>query len=142
MANYLDPKNDLTFKRVFGEHKHLCKSLLNNMLPLFFLTRINENTDEIPPELLENDLTREAVGYMERAAYTKAQLEAYDKFKDIIMTEKSIIGDALKKGREEGETIGLEKVIANGHKAGYTVEIMATMTGLTTEEVRKIIEGL
>ena len=23
MTKYLDPKNDLTFKRVFGEHKHL-----------------------------------------------------------------------------------------------------------------------
>ena len=34
MARYLDPKNDLTFKRVFGEHSHLCKSLLNSMLPL------------------------------------------------------------------------------------------------------------
>ena len=34
MARYLDPKNDLTFKRVFGEHPHLCMSLLNNMLPL------------------------------------------------------------------------------------------------------------
>ena len=34
MAHYLDPKNDLTFKRVFGEHSHLCMSLLNNMLPL------------------------------------------------------------------------------------------------------------
>ena len=34
MARYLDPKNDLTFKRIFGEHKHLCISLLNSMLPL------------------------------------------------------------------------------------------------------------
>ena len=34
MTRYLDPKNDLTFKRIFGEHKHLCMSLLNNMLPL------------------------------------------------------------------------------------------------------------
>jgi predicted transposase/invertase (TIGR01784 family) len=33
MARYLDPKYDLTFKRVFGEHKHLCISLLNSMLP-------------------------------------------------------------------------------------------------------------
>ena len=33
MARYLDPKNDLTFKRVFGDHPHLCLSLLNNMLP-------------------------------------------------------------------------------------------------------------
>jgi len=34
MTRYLDPKNDLTFKRIFGEHKHLCMSLLNSMLPL------------------------------------------------------------------------------------------------------------
>lgn len=34
MAHSLDPGNDLTFKRVFGEHKHLCISLLNSMLPL------------------------------------------------------------------------------------------------------------
>jgi hypothetical protein len=31
---YLDPKNDLTFKKVFGEHPHLLKSLLNALLPL------------------------------------------------------------------------------------------------------------
>ncbi|MDR1886283.1 MAG: Rpn family recombination-promoting nuclease/putative transposase, partial [Prevotellaceae bacterium] len=34
MARYLDPKNDLTFKCIFGEHEHLCISLLNSMLPL------------------------------------------------------------------------------------------------------------
>ena len=44
MAHYLDPKNDLTFKCVFGKHKHLCMSL-------------NENTKEIPQELLDNELT-------------------------------------------------------------------------------------
>lgn len=26
---YLDPKNDLTFKKIFGEHPHLLKSFLN-----------------------------------------------------------------------------------------------------------------
>lgn len=31
---YLDPKNDLTFKKVFGEHPHLLRSFLNAMLPL------------------------------------------------------------------------------------------------------------
>jgi predicted transposase/invertase (TIGR01784 family) len=31
---YLDPKNDLTFKKVFGQHPHLLKSLLNALLPL------------------------------------------------------------------------------------------------------------
>ena len=31
---YLDPKNGLTFKKVFGEHPHLLMSLLNALLPL------------------------------------------------------------------------------------------------------------
>ena len=247
MSQYLDPKNDLTFKRVFGEHKHLCISLLNSMLPLdnpivaieyqtgelipdeltkilrytivdvrctdtagrqflvemqmywtdsfksrvlfnaskayikqldknkefhllqpvfalnfvndvfekspemkdvyqhhykivnirdtekqiegmefvfielpkftpqnraekelhdlwmLFLTQINESTKEIPSELFENELTREALGYMERAAYTEAQLAVYDKVIDAIMIEKSVIGDAVRKGKAIGE---------------------------------------
>ena len=34
MAKYLDPKADLTFKKIFGEHPHLAMSLLNALLPL------------------------------------------------------------------------------------------------------------
>ncbi len=31
---YLDPKNDLTFKKIFGEHPNLLMSFLNSLLPL------------------------------------------------------------------------------------------------------------
>ena len=34
MAKYLDPKADVTFKKVFGEHKNLVMSLLNALLSL------------------------------------------------------------------------------------------------------------
>ncbi len=34
MSKYLDPKADLTFKKVFGEHSNLVLSLLNALLPL------------------------------------------------------------------------------------------------------------
>ena len=34
MSKYLNPKVDLTFKKVFGEHPNLVKSLLNALLPL------------------------------------------------------------------------------------------------------------
>ncbi len=34
MPKYLDPKADLTFKKIFGQHKHLVMSLLNALLPL------------------------------------------------------------------------------------------------------------
>jgi len=34
MARYLDPKNDLVFKKIFGHHPALLKSFLNAILPL------------------------------------------------------------------------------------------------------------
>ena len=34
MARYLDPKNDLTFKRIFGEHPDLLIDFLNALMPL------------------------------------------------------------------------------------------------------------
>ncbi|MDR0541077.1 MAG: Rpn family recombination-promoting nuclease/putative transposase [Dysgonamonadaceae bacterium] len=53
MARYLDPKYDLTFKRVFGEHKHLCISLINSMLPFEEgreVVTIEYETGELIPE--------------------------------------------------------------------------------------------
>ncbi|MDR1415577.1 MAG: Rpn family recombination-promoting nuclease/putative transposase, partial [Odoribacteraceae bacterium] len=34
MPRYLNPKNDLPFKRIFGEHPDLLKSFLNALMPL------------------------------------------------------------------------------------------------------------
>ena len=34
MPLYLDPKNDLTFKRIFGDHPHLLIGFLNALMPL------------------------------------------------------------------------------------------------------------
>ena len=34
MARYLDPKNDLTFKRIFGENPDLLLAFLNALMPL------------------------------------------------------------------------------------------------------------
>jgi predicted transposase/invertase (TIGR01784 family) len=49
---YLDPKNDLTFKKVFGEHKHLCISLLNNLLPFEIpIVSIEYDPTELVPEI-------------------------------------------------------------------------------------------
>lgn len=32
--SYLDPRADIVFRKIFGEHKNLCMSLLNSLLPL------------------------------------------------------------------------------------------------------------
>ena len=288
MAHYLDPKNDLTFKRVFGEHKHLCMSLINSMLPLEtpivsieyntgelipeltdvlrhtivdvrckdekgrqfivemqlfwsesfksrvllnaskayvmqldktkefdllqpvyalnfvndkfekspemedeyyhyykivnvnntekqiegleflfvelpkfkpqnraekklhelwlrFLTEINESTETVHDDLINNEYTREAIGYMERAAYTKEQLEAYDKWKIAAMTERSALKDARKEGLLEGRKEGLlesEKRMAGKLlKRGMTVEEILSVTGLTRDQVNKLLKN-
>ena len=51
MAKYLDPKADLTFKKVFGEHKELLISFLNAMLPLPEGKTI-ESIEYMSPELV------------------------------------------------------------------------------------------
>jgi predicted transposase/invertase (TIGR01784 family) len=303
MAHYLDPKNDLTFKRVFGEHKHLCMSLINSMLPLEkpivsieyqsgelipqlteilrhtivdvhctdtdgrqfivemqlywsesfksrvllnaskayimqldkgedfellqpvyalsfvndifekspeqkdeyyhyykivninntekqiegleflfvelpkfkpqnraekklhelwmrFLTEINETTKEPPKELLENELTREAIGYMETAAYSKEQLDVYFKWKLAAMTQRGVLKDARKegllKGKEEGRLEGriegriegkiegrIEgkiEVAKNLLKKGLSIVDVSEVTGLSKGQIEEITE--
>ena len=293
MAHYLDPKYDLTFKRVFGEHKHLCKSLLNSMLPLEnpivdieyqtgelipelvdvlrhtivdvrctdeanrqfivemqlfwsesfksrvllnaskayvmqlnkadkisliqpvyalnfvnetfeksdkmkevyfhhykivnikdtdkqikgleflfielpkfsttnraekklhnlwlrFLTEVNENTTEIPQDLLDNEEIREAVGYMKRAAYTKEQLLAYDKWKIDMLTERGMIDDARAEGEAKGRAEGEAKGRAEGEQKkaviiaqnllekDMSINDVSEITGLPVEKVREL----
>jgi len=293
MAHYLDPKNDLTFKRVFGEHKHLCMSLINSMLPLEkpivsieyqtgellpdipglrnsivdvrctdednrqfivemqmywserfksrvllnaskayvrqldkaedfellqpvyalnfvndtfekspemkdeyyhyykivnvkdtgkqikgleflfielpkfkpqnraekklqelwlrFLTEINETTVKIPQELMKNELTREAIKYMEQAAYTKDQLDEYYNRKIDVMTERSVLLYAKKEGKIEGKIEGeiegkkkgkMEEKIEIAKKLllkGMSNEDVSGITGLTKQQIEELI---
>ena len=51
MAKYLDPKADVTFKKVFGEHKNLVMSLLNALLPLDEGKQV-ESIEYLPSEMV------------------------------------------------------------------------------------------
>jgi predicted transposase/invertase (TIGR01784 family) len=290
MAHYLDPKNDLTFKRIFGEHEELCISLLNNMLPLekgreivslqyqtselipeipllkdsivdvcctdnygrqfivemqmqwtssfkrrvllnaskayikqldtgkdyhliqpvyalnfvndkfdpdpdvyyhdykivnvenvekqieglelvfielpkytptnraekklfdlwlTFLTKIKEGTEEIPPELLEEQVTEKAVKYLERNSYTKAELYAYDKYLDVILTTRTYYADAFHEGVAEGIEKGIEKgkaelireMVIAGNKNGLSIEQMQTFYNLDRVQIEEILKS-
>ena len=48
---YLDPKADLTFKRVFGEHPDLVMSLLNALLPISVGQEITD-IEYLPAEIV------------------------------------------------------------------------------------------
>lgn len=58
---YLDPKADLTFKKVFGEHPDLVRSFLNALLPLDAKEEI-ESIEYLPAELVpENPLRKNSI---------------------------------------------------------------------------------
>ena len=55
---YLDPKADLTFKKVFGEHPELVKSLLNALLPFKSEEEEITSVTYLTPEMVPQTPTR------------------------------------------------------------------------------------
>ena len=128
------------------------------MLWLRYMTEINEQTREIPEELLENPDVQKAVKSLEESAFTEAQLAGYEKFWDTISVEKTLISGAEKKGLERGKAIGLEKgkvigreegkAIGEQEKAcqiarqmkskGYSLDVIAELTALSEEEIDRL----
>jgi predicted transposase/invertase (TIGR01784 family) len=50
-SRFLDPKSDLVFKKIFGEHEDILKSFLNNILPLADDALIDEITYMTPEQV-------------------------------------------------------------------------------------------
>jgi predicted transposase/invertase (TIGR01784 family) len=121
---------------------------------LRFLTEINEKTEEVPEDLLAIKEIREAVGYVERGAYSKAQLATYDKWKIAVMTERSTLKDAIIEGRMEGKAEGIiqgrkegeAKGIIQGKietakkmlKKGMSIEDISDCTGLPKQQIEQL----
>ena len=113
------------------------------VLWLRFLTEIDENTESVPQELLENPDTCRALEILEKSAYTDKQLEAYSDFWMALVDERVLREGSYKKGREEGKAEGWaegEKAksveVARNLKAmGLSIADISKATGLTTDEV-------
>ena len=69
---------------------------------LRFLTEINETTREVPTELLENEEVKEALEIVEVAAFTDAEMRAYNKFWDNISVQRTL-ENALKREAEKAK---------------------------------------
>ena len=62
------------------------------VLWLRYLTEIDENTKEIPAELLASPEIAKAVSEIEESAYTEEELLGYDEFWDMVSVEKTLAG--------------------------------------------------
>ena len=133
---YLDPKADLTFKKIFGNHPDRLKNLLNS------LQLLNED------ELIQQQQYLPTTEELEISGFTDAELRAYDKFWDSVSVERTLLDDRYQKGMEEG----MEKGRAEGMEEGMSqrsLEIarkmlakgmdeasIMDMTGLTAEDIK------
>ena len=84
------------------------------VLWLKFLTEINEDTVEVPQELLDNPETSKALQTVEMSAMTKEELWAYEDFWDKLGAERLLFVDSNKISREKGRAEGRAEGIAEG----------------------------
>ena len=112
------------------------------VLWLKFLTEIDENTEEVDADLLENPDTAQALQILEKSAYSEGQLYAYEYFWDAVVNERVAIEGGYKKGRAEGEVIGAQKkAMDNARKMkakGFSLEDIVDITGLSREEIAQL----
>ena len=144
---YLDPKTDLTFKKIFYKHPDLLISLLNE---------IDTNTEQVPTELKENPEIQKALEELKVTGFTEEELRAYEKLLDNIRVERTLQQDSYEKGVEEGIEKGMEKGVEIGltkgqNKEKFTIaqkmlsaklpysQIIA-FTGLTEEQLKEILD--
>ena len=114
------------------------------VLWLRFLTEINDETREVPAELLENAEVSEALEIVERAAFDDGEMRAYDKFWDAISSRKSEI-NAVKREAEKAiadvKEEAKEKMLNAARKMkakGYAVDDIAEITVLTIEQIEAL----
>ncbi len=132
----------------FNPHSFSEKKM--HVLWLRYLTEINEQTREVPKELLENPEVKRAVESLEESAFNEAQLRGYEKFWDTVSVEKTLFCSGKKEGIDEGIGIGRDEGIGIGRRQekyeiarqmkadGMPVEMIVKYSGLSEEEVNKL----
>jgi predicted transposase/invertase (TIGR01784 family) len=107
-------------------------------------------------ENLESSEIRKAIELSEESAYSKEELESYERYWDQVRVEKAFISDALEKGygigKEEGKIEGMiqgkieaqELLILNSFRKGLSVDLISAIVQMPLEEVNRVLkkEGL
>ena len=121
---YLDPKADLTFKKIFGNHPDRLRNLL------YVLQSLSED------ELIHLQQHLPSVEELEISGFTDAELRAYDKFWDSVSVERTLLDDRYQKGREEGMNQRSLEIARNMLAKGMDASTVLEITGLSMEEIQ------
>jgi flagellar motor component MotA len=92
----------------------------------------------IPAELLEVPEIAQAVDALKTTSYTQAELEQYDRYWDIVRTQKSMLLDAEHKGKRENAIHTAERLIAKG----FSNEEIADISELDLAQIEALRQSL
>ena len=124
VMKYLDPKADLTFKKIFDNHPDRLRNLL------YVLQSPSED------ELIHLQQYLSSVEELEISGFTDAELRAYDKFWDSVSVERTLLDDRYQKGREEGMNQRSLEIARNMLAKGMDASTVLEITGLSMEEIQ------
>ena len=124
VMKYLDPKADLTFKKIFDNHPDRLRNLL------YVLQSPSED------ELIHLQQYLPSVEELEISGFTDAELRAYDKFWDSVSVERTLLDDRYQKGREEGMNQRSLEIARNMLAKGMDASTVLEITGLSMEEIQ------
>jgi exonuclease VII small subunit len=153
MAKYLDPKADVTFKKVFGEHKNLVISLLNALLPLDEGKQIEAL--EIVRESGMNDAERAAYeGFWDRVSIETTKKVSFERAiaeRDAAVARADAAETELNAATAERDAATARadaaeaKLQQDKHQTarqmksdGMSVESIAKYTGLSADEIENL----
>ena len=126
VMKYLDPKADLTFKKIFGNHPDRLRNLL------YVLQSLSED------ELIHLQQYLPSVEELEISGFTDAELRVYDKFWDSVSVERTLLDDRYQKGREEGMNQRSLEIARNMLAKGMDASTVLEITGLSMEEIQQL----
>lgn len=105
-----------------------------SVLWLRFLSEIKDNQEKIPEVFNDVPELKEAIELIKESAYSKAQLETYDRYWDSISTEKTLMLDAFDEGKIEGKLEIAKKMLEKGLDINFIIET----TGLNKGDLEKL----
>ena len=123
------------------------------VLWLRYLTEIDEDTREVPRELLDNPEIGRAVEEVEESAFTEEELLGYDHCWDMLGASRLLmIGSirrgmkegmekGMKEGMEKGRAEGMREMIARMRERGQSVSRISELTGIPENEVDDMIRN-
>lgn len=110
------------------------------VLWLRFLSELNEETREVPADLLAVPEIKEACHLAEQAAYSAKELEGYNKYWDLISTAKTLAEGNFEEGFIEGALQERLKIVQKMKLSSMPLQEIASMLGLSELDVESLFK--